>query len=200
MGLFDSLLNGAKEVLDGTQRAFDKMQADAGQAEDGRFDHPSEPRPAVAVHTRLLGKDVSFMISGDFTEHEGYTNSAVSFKYNPDHLGVLEADDENEITVSLMEGVGDFDEIADIIDEFLTDGGSDAEEFEIFTDGPFMFRGKVSGSGEECFYVLRSNVSDAYDYGVLLLVYPSEIKDTVLEKKLTDCFDEAARTLVVQTI
>ena len=38
------------------------------------------------------------MISGDFTENEGYPNSAVSLRYNPEHLGVLEIDDENAIT------------------------------------------------------------------------------------------------------
>ncbi|MBQ7991111.1 MAG: hypothetical protein IJ251_08710 [Oscillospiraceae bacterium] len=198
MGFFDSLFNSAKEIIDGSRQAVENIQCDMEQDSSERYDHPSEPLPAAEVHTVSHGKDVVFMLSGDFTEHGGYTSSAVSFKYDPEHLSVLEWDDENEMTVSLLEGTGDFDEITECIEEYLSGGTPDTEVFEAFSGSQYMFRAKLEASDYIMyFYVLRSDTSDAYDCDVLLLFYPSEVRSTALEKKLTACFDEAARTLTV---
>lgn len=205
MGFFDSLLNGAKEIIDGTKTAIDKIQMDVDQEKNNtvnneRFNAPSEPLPAVAVQTGLRGYNVQFMLSSDFTEHAGYVASTVSLKYNPEHLGVLEYDDEGEITVSLHEGIGDFYEIGECIEELISSGTlSGAELFEAFPDGIYKFKARISASDYMMyFYVLRSNASDPYDHDILLLFYPADVHNTNLEKKLVYCFDEAARTLTIQ--
>ena len=206
MGLFDSILNGAKKIMDGSKKSVENIQRNTDQDSNhtvstgnDRFDAPSEPLPAVPVQTRLHENNVQFMISDDFTEHDGYMSSTVSLKYNPEHLGVLEYDDEDEITVSLHEGVVDFDEIASCIEEYLSSGTvSDVEEFEDYPDGKYMFRAKVYASDYIMyFYVLRSDASDPYDYDILLLFYSDYVQKTNLEKKLVSCFDEAAKTLTI---
>ena len=204
MGLLDNLLGAAKEIVDGTIKAVENINREmdqevnnTGSSDYERYNNPSEPLPAVPVQTKLHGNNVSFMISGDFTEHEGYTHSVVSMKYNPEHLGVLEMDDENAITISLQEGIGEFDEIAECIDEYISSGTlSDMEQFEDISDEKYLFRTKMAVSEYIMnFYVLKSDADDAYDYDMLLLFYPSEVKGTVLEKKLVACFDEVAKTL-----
>lgn len=129
MGLFDKLLGAAKEIADGTKTAFENIEREMNQeannvrpVDNEMYNNPSEPLPAVPVQTKLHGNNASFMISDDFTENEGYANSAVSLRYNPEHLGVLEIDDENAITISLQEGIGEFDEIAECIDEYISSG------------------------------------------------------------------------------
>ena len=117
MGLFDNLLGAAKEITDGTKKAVENIQREMDQEVNNKksvdyegYKNPSDPLPAVPVQTKLHGNIARFMISGDFTENEGYANSAVSLRYNPEHLGVLELDDENAITISLYEGIGELDE------------------------------------------------------------------------------------------
>ena len=204
MGLFDKFLKATTEVIDGTKNAIESIQNDMEQdskkfSASGyeRFDSPSEPLPLVPVQARLHDRNVQFMLSDDFTNHEGYSRSVVALKYNPEHLGVLEYDDEGEITVSLQEGVGDLDEIAECIDEYISTGTvADVEQFEDYPDGKYLFKAKIATSDHIMyFYVLRSDASDPYDYDVLLLFYPSEVQDTNLEKKVMSCFEEAARSL-----
>ena len=203
MGLFDSLLNGAKEIIDGSKKAIENIQSDMDQEINNsgsvgyeQANDPSEPLPAVMVQTQLHENIVQFMLSGDFTDHSGYANSAISLKYNPEHLSGLDnIEDENDITISLLEGVGEFLEIADCIEEYISSGTLDAEQFEAFHDGKYMFKAKISSSYEEYFYVLRSDAADTYDHDILLLLYPTDIQNTNLEKKLIACLDEAANTL-----
>ena len=206
MGLFDKLLGAAKEIADGTKTAFENIEREMDQeannvrpVDNEMYNNPSEPLPAVPVQTKLHGNNVSFMISDDFTENEGYSHSAVSFRYNPEHLGVLEIDDENAITISLQEGMGEFVEIAECIDEYISSGTlSDVIQFENFSDGKYLFKAKMSASEYiEIFYVLKSDVDDSYDYDILLLLFPLEVEGTVLEKKLSTCFDEVAKTLTI---
>ncbi|MCR5213952.1 MAG: hypothetical protein K6E10_06020 [Eubacterium sp.] len=212
MGLFDKILNGAKEVIDGTKTAIEKIENDMDQdvnqyadnkklAGKERYDNPPEALPPVSVQTYLNGNNVQFMISDDFTKGEGYMNSVISFKYNPEHFGVLDdIYDEENITISLQEGVGDFDEIAECIEEYISNGSvSDVEQFEDYPDGKYMFKVKMLASDYELYYyVLRSDVEDSYDHDVLLLFYPYEVKGTNLEKKLLSCFDEVAKSLTIQ--
>ncbi len=203
MGLLDNLFDAAKEIVDGTIKAVENINREMDQEENNtgssdyeKYNNPSEPLPVVPVQTKLHGNNVSFMISGDFTEHEGYTNSVVSMKYNPEHLGVLEMDDENAITISLQEGIGEFVEIAECIDEYISSGTlSDMDQFEDISDGKYLFRAKISASYTMNFYVLTSDADDAYDYDFLLLFYPPEVEGTMLEKKVVACFDEVAKTL-----
>ncbi len=202
MGLFDKLLGAAKEIADGTKTAFKNIEREMDQEANSvneMYNNPSEPLPAVPVQTKLHGNNVRFMISDDFTENEGYSHSVVSFRYNPEHLGVLEIDDENAITISLQEGIGEFDEIAVCIDEYISSGTlSDVRQFENFSDGKYLFKAKMSASEYiEIFYVLKSDVDDSYDYDILLLLFPLEVKGTALEKKLSTCFDEVAKTLTI---
>ena len=206
MGLFDNLLGAAKEIADGTKKAVENIQREMDQEVNNKksvdyesYKNPSDPLPAVPVQTKLHGNIARFMISGDFTENEGYANSAVSLRYNPEHLGVLELDDENAITISLQEGIGEFDEIAECIDEYFSSGTlSDVIQFENFSDGKYLFKAKMSASEYiENFYVLKSDVDDSYDYDIVLLLFPFEVEGTVLEKKLSTCFDEVAKTLTI---
>ena len=206
MGLFDNLLGAAKEIADGTKKAVENIQREMDQEVNNKksvdyegYKNPSDPLPAVPVQTKLHGNIARFMISGDFTENEGYTNSAVSLRYNPEHLGVLELDDENAITISLQEGIGEFDEIAECIDEYFSSGTlSDVIQFENISDGKYLFKAKMSASEYiENFYVLKSDVDDSYDYDIVLLLFPFEVEGTVLEKKLSTCFDEVAKTLTI---
>ncbi|MBE5871915.1 MAG: hypothetical protein E7294_11760 [Lachnospiraceae bacterium] len=206
MGLFDNLLGAAKEIADGTKKAVENIQREMDQEVNNKksvdyegYKNPSDPLPAVPVQTKLHGNIARFMISGDFTENEGYANSAVSLRYNPEHLGVLELDDENAITISLQEGIGEFDEIAECIDEYISSGTlSDVIQFENISDGKYLFKAKMSASEYiENFYVLKSDVDDSYDYDILLLLFPFEVEGTVLEKKLSTCFDEVAKTLTI---
>lgn len=211
MGFFDKLINSTKDVINESQKAIKEtikdVQEQASQGQNNMesierewFNNPSEPLPAIPIQTRLYGKNVRFMISNDFTKYDGYTSSTVSLKYNPEHLsGLDDIDDENDITISLLEGVGDFDEIAECIEEYISNKTvSDVERFEDFPDGKYMFKAKISASGYIMyFYVLRSDASDPYDYDLLLLFYPDIVKNTNLEKKLVDCFEEAAKTLTI---
>jgi hypothetical protein len=206
MGLFDNLLGAAKEIADGTKKAVENIQREMDQEVNNKksvdyegYKNPSDPLPAVPVQTKLHGNIARFMISGDFTENEGYANSAVSLRYNPEHLGVLELDDENAITISVQEGLGEFDEIAECIDEYISSGTlSDVIQFENISDGKYLFKAKMSASEYiENFYVLKSDVDDSYDYDILLLLFPFEVEGTVLEKKLSTCFDEVAKTLTI---
>ncbi len=207
MGFFDKLINGAAEVIDGTKKAFENIQRDMEQEnsqtefrEDVDLDNPSEPLPGIPVQTKLHGNNVKIMISEDFTDHNGYANSTFSLKYNPKHLGVLDMDDENEITISLQEGIGDFDDIAECIDEYISTGTvSDIEQFEEINDGKYLFKAKMESSDYVLnYYVLQSDASDPYDFDILLLLYPTRVLNTNLEKKLTDCFDEAAKSLSIE--
>ena len=71
-------------------------------------------------------------------------------------------------------------------------------QFENFSDGKYLFKAKMSASEYiEIFYVLKSDVDDSYDYDILLLLFPLEVEGTVLEKKLSTCFDEVAKTLTI---
>ena len=160
MGLFDKLLGVAKEIADGTKTAFENIEREMDQEANNvneMYNNPSEPLPAVPVQTKLHGNNASFMISDDFTENEGYAHSVVSFRYNPEHLGVLEIDDENAITISLQEGIGEFDEIAVCIDEYISSGTlSDVRQFENFSDGKYLFKAKMSASEYiEIFYAQK---------------------------------------------
>ena len=56
MGLFDSLLNGAKEIIDGSKKAIENIQRDMDQEINNsgsvgyeQANDPSEPLPAVMV-------------------------------------------------------------------------------------------------------------------------------------------------------
>lgn len=209
MGLLDNLFGAAKEIAEGTKKAVEEIQKEMDKEDNNtssvhyeRFNNPSEPLPAISVQTKLHGNNAGFMISDDFTENEGYTNSVVSLRYNPEHLGVLEMDDENAITISLQEGIGEFDEIAECIDEYISSGTlSGVEQFEDFSDGKYLFKAKMALSDYNMsFYVLKSDSDDAYDYDILLLFYPSEVEGTNLESKLLSCFDEVAKTLTIQTL
>lgn len=204
MGIFDSLLNGAKEIIDGSKRTAENIQRDMGQninytvsTGNDSFDAPSAPLPAVPVQACLHDNNVQFMLSNDFTYHGGYSSSVVSLRYAPGNLEIFEYNDE--ITVSLHEGVGDFDEIAACIEEYISDRTiSDVDQFEAYPDGKYMFKAKISASDYIMyFYVLRSGASEPYDHDILLLFYPADVRNTNLEKKLIYCFDEAAKTLTV---
>ena len=206
MGLLDNLFGVAKEIAEGTKKAVEDKQKEMNKEENNtssvyyeRFNNPSEPLPAVPVQTKLHGNIARFMISGDFTENEGYPNSAVSLRYNPEHLGVLEIDDENAITISLQEGIGEFDEIAECIDEYISSGTlSGVKQFEDLSDGKYLFKAIIEVSEYiEYFYVLKSDADDSYDYNILLLLYSSEVEGTDLEKKLITCFDNTAKTLTI---
>lgn len=204
MGLFDKFLGAAKEIAEGTKTALENIEKEMNQEvnntksmDEERYKNPPESFPVVPVQAKLHGHNVQFMISGDFIEHEGYIGSVISLKYEPEHLGVLEMDDENEITVSLLEGVGEFDEIADCIDEYISSGTLDTEGFEVYTDGKYLFKAKVAASHSMYFYVLRSDSDDPYEYDILLLIYPAEVEGTDLEKKMMACFDDTAKTLTI---
>lgn len=206
MGLFDKFINAASEVINGTKEAVENIQRDMEQDPNNartngndRFDAPSEPLPSVPVQARLHCRNVQFMLSDDFTDHNGYSHSVVALKYNPEHLDILEYDDEGEITVSLLEGVGDFDEIAECIEEYFSSGTvSGVEQFEDFSDEKYLFKAKISASDYIMyFYVLRSDASDPYDYDIFLLFYPIDVQNTNLEKKVISCFEEAAQTLTI---
>lgn len=199
MGLFDDLINSAKDIINETKKAINDGQEKISQSqnntesmEDERFNNPPAPLPAVSVQTHLHENNVQFMISKDFTEHGGYMSSTISLKYTAEHLGL-----RDDITISLLEGVGDFDEIADCIEEYISSKTvSDVEQFTDFPDGKYLFKVKLSVSGyTEYFYVLRGDAADSYDYDIVLLFYPDEIKNTNLENKLVSCFDEVANTL-----
>ena len=206
MGLFDNLLGAVKEITDGTKKAVKNIQREMDQEVNNKksvdyegYKNPSDPLHAVPVQTKLHGSIARFMISGDFTENEGYANSAVSLRYNPEHLGVLELDDENAITISLYEGIGELDEIAECIDEYISSGTlSGVKQFEDLSDGKYLFKAKIEVSEYiEYFYVLKSDADDSYDYNILLLLYSSEVEGTDLEKKLITCFDDTAKTLTI---
>ena len=205
MGLFDNLFGAAKEIAEGAKTAFENVNREMDEAAkrtgyvgQGEYDAPPPPRPAVPLQSVLRGCDVRLMISGDFTQHEGYTGSAFSVKYDPEHLGILEYDDENEITVSLLEGTGDFVEIGECVGEFLSSGSVDAIIFEAFPEGRYLFKAKIESSDYMMyFYVLRKYIDDPFDADILLLFYPAEVEGTELERKLMSCFDEAAKTLTI---
>ena len=201
MGLFDDLINSAKDIINETKKAIKDGQEKISQSqnntesmEDERFNNPPAPLPAVAVQTYLHEKNAQFMISSDFTEFGGYASSTISLKYTAEHLGL-----RDDITISLLEGVGDFDEIADCIEEYISSKTvSDVEQFTDFPDGKYLFKVKLLVSGyTEYFYVLRSDSTDSYDYDIVLLFYPSEVKGTNLENKLISCLDEVANTLTI---
>jgi len=204
MGLFDKFLGAAKEIAEGTKNALENIEKEMDQevnnkrsVDNERYNNPSTPLPVVPVQTKLHGKNASFMISGDFTEHEGYCGSVVSLKYDPEHLGMLEMNDENEITISLLEGVGEFYEIAECIEEYISSGTLNVDGFDAYPDGKYLFKAKVAASYTMYFYVLRSNATDSYDYDIFLLFYPAEVEGTDLEKKLITCFDDTAKTLTI---
>lgn len=199
MGLLDNLINGAKDIINETKNAFMEGQEKVGQTqnstdsmEDERFNNPSVPLPSIPVQTHLHESNAQFMISKDFIECGGYMSSTISLKYNAEQLGL-----KDDITISLLEGVGDFDEIADCIEEYISSKTvSDVEEFTDFPDGKYLFKVKLSVSGyTEYFYVLRSDTTNPYDYDIVLLFYPDEVENTNLEKKLISCFDEVVNTL-----
>lgn len=201
MGLFDDLLNSAKDIINETKKAIKDGQEKISQSqnntesiEDERFNNPPAPLPSVPVQTHLHEKNVQFMISNDFTEHGGYMSSTISLKYTAEHLGL-----RDDITISLLEGVGDFDEIAVCIEEYFSSGTvSGVEQFEDFSDGKYLFKAKISSSDYIMyFYVLRSDASDPYDYDIFLLFYPIDVQNTNLEKKVISCFEEAAQTLTI---
>ncbi|MCR5142830.1 MAG: hypothetical protein K6C68_09955 [Ruminococcus sp.] len=205
MGLFDNLFGAAKEIAEGAKTAFENINREmdeaasrTGNVGQGEYDAPPAALPPVPLQSVLRGCDVRLMISGDFTQHEGYTRSTFSVKYDPEHLSVLEYDDENEITVSLLEGVGDFVEIGECVGEFLSGGSVDAIIFEAFPEGRYLFKAKIESSDYMMyFYVLRKYIDDPFDADILLLFYPAEVEGTELERKLMSCFDEAAKTLTI---
>lgn len=207
MGLFDNLFGAAKEIAEGAKTAFENINREMDEAANrtgyvgqGEYDAPPAALPPVPLQSVLRGCNVRLMISGDFTQHEGYTGSAFSVKYDPEHLGILEYDDENEneITVSLLEGTGDFIEIGECVREFLSGGAVDAIIFEAFPEGRYLFKAKIESSDHMMyFYVLRKYIDDPFDADILLLFYPAEVEGTELERKLMSCFDEAAKTLTI---
>lgn len=201
MGLFDDFVKGATDIFNETKNVIKEAQEKAKQnaneiktTGDDRFDNPPAPLSAIPVQTTLHGQNVQFMISKDFIEHGGYMSSNISLKYNAEEVNFKE-----DITISLLEGVGDFDEIADCIEEYLASKKvTGVDEFVDFPDGKYLFKAKMEASDYmEYFYVLRNNVTDPYDYDILLLFYPNEVTNTNLEKKLISCFEETVNSFTI---
>lgn len=192
MGIFDDIVKGAKE-------AFSEFSDSLNTASNKADENPHYNNPSPTLQSKMVqvvdfydNHKFNFMISGDFVEFPGYESSLKAFKYQVNGFY-----SEDDFTISFHKGAGDFLEITDCIEEYLSTGTvTDVDEFEQATDGKYLFRVKLhSSSYYEYFYVLNNPVESIYDYYILLLFYPDEIVDTALENKLISCISESMKTL-----
>ena len=201
MGILDDFIKGASDIVNEVKNTIKEEQGKIKEKQsepvskgDDMLDHPSEALPAIPISANLRGHNVNLMISQDFIKDAGYATSVASFKYNPNEINF-----NMDCTISLNEGIGEFDEIADCIEQYLSNKTiSGVDEFTEFADGQYLFKAKMDSSDDvDYFYVLRNNFTDPYDYDFLLLFYPRDVKNTMLEKKLISCFEETARNFTI---
>ena len=202
MGLLNDFLNSAKEAVDEAKNVFNNRERNNNQTNHTpnlRFDCPPEALPPRLITTNIvcyrgnmyIDKECRFMISQDFIEDGGYESSISALRYCPEGFF-----NEDDFTISVHEGPGDFFEIHDLLEEFCQTGNiSKADEFVKFEDGKYLFKAKhTTNRYKEYFYVVRDQYEDELEYRFLLLLYTEDIVNTKLEQKLISCFEDVVNS------
>ena len=193
MGLLDDIIKGAAEAVNAVKNTIKEGENQISSTDNADFDTPPEALPPISVEANLNNRKVTFMISQDFIEDGGYESSVISLKYKPNGFHHY----EDNCTISLHEGPGDFEEINECIQEYISNGSvSGVDNFTELNNDKYLFKAKMDASDYvEYFYVLRDKAIDTDEYNILLLFYPNDIKNTMLEKKLISCLDDVANSL-----
>lgn len=206
MGLFDDLVNAAKDAAHSINESMENARKERGSG-CSNYNNPPPALPAKPIQTSVNNHNVQFMLSQDFIEEPGFASSVISFKYCPagfeNEYNAIIDDDGNKsyrvFSISIETCPTELFEIDELINNYINTGDSiGARDFVEFEDGIYLFKACIETYGYlEHIYVLRNDNEDTEDYSFLLLNYEKEIQGTPLEQKLIACFNGVANSLTL---